>query len=86
MQFHEIKDSNGTSLNSFAELLAEKARECGFISIVVLASKERKMIHAVSNADGSVPHLLIKIGRSMLDNEATESLQAGPLVSAPGTN
>ena len=86
MQFNEIKDSNGTSLQSYAELLAEKSKELGFISVVVLVSKERKMIHTVSTADGSLPHLLIKIGKSMLDNQESFTLQEGPLVTAPGTN
>lgn len=72
MKFQDITDENGTSLNSYAELLAEKAKTAGLVSILVFASKEKNMIHAISTLDGSPANALIQLGRSMLANEPTK--------------
>lgn len=85
MKFTEIKDANGTTLQSYAELLTEKAKEAGFVTVIVLASKEKTMVHAISNIDGPLPLILQKLGRSMAANEPQT---AGPdlLVPSPEAN
>ena len=35
MEFKEIKDENGTHLQSYAETLAEKAKEAGLVTIMI---------------------------------------------------
>lgn len=72
MKFQDITDENGTSINSYAELLAEKAKAAGLVSILVFASKEKNMIHTISTLDGSPANALIQLGRSMLANEPTK--------------
>ena len=65
VKFADIRDANGTSLQSYAELLAENAREHGFVVIIVLASKERAMVHTFTTMDGSVSNALIGTGEWM---------------------
>lgn len=67
MKFSEIKDENGTSLQTYAELLQAKAKEAGLTSVFVFAAKdgENKGIHTISNIQGSVPHALLSLGRAM---------------------
>ncbi len=64
-KFSEIKDSNGTALQSYAELLQEKAKEAGFVTIMVFGSQGRDMVHTISNLAGSVPDALISIGSQL---------------------
>lgn len=50
MKISEIKDKNGTSLVSYAELLAEKARDAGIAMVVLLVSPDERGsdIHQIS--------------------------------------
>jgi len=86
MQFNEVKDANGTSLQSYAELLLEKAREMDFTAVIVFGSKKHKMVHAVANTDGSPADILLRYGRALKEGMANESVTATPLVQAPGSN
>lgn len=79
MKFQDITDENGTSINSYAELLAEKAKAAGLVSILVFASKEKNMIHTISTLDGSPANALIQLGRSMLANEPVKNEGMDPV-------
>ena len=67
MEFNKIKDENGTSLASFAELLAAKAKAAGLVSVFVFAAREgeHKGIHTISSINGSVSTALIRLGLEM---------------------
>jgi len=82
LNFDEIQDSNGVKLKTYAEVLLDKAKDAGFVAIVVLASKERKMLHTISNVDGPLPHLLIRVGNEMLKNQPPEPLESD--IISPG--
>lgn len=79
MKFQDIKDENGTQLQTYAELLAEKAKAAGLVSILVFASKEKNMIHTISTLDGSPANALIQVGRSMLANEPAKNEGMDPV-------
>ena len=81
MKFIDVKDENGTTLQSYAELLAEKAKALGFVTVIVFASQERKMLHTFTTMDGSVPNALIKLGQSMLSQQ--EPQDTSELVAKP---
>jgi hypothetical protein len=83
IRFADAKDENGTSLQSFAELLAEKAKQAGYLTVMVFAHKEAGAIHTVSNVDGSLSQILIALGRRMAANIPND-FELGPeLVTAP---
>lgn len=69
MTFADIKDENGTPLQTFAEMLQAKAKEAGLITVMVFVGKEgaNKGIHAISSMDGSPARALIAVGKAMLD-------------------
>ena len=75
VKFADIRDANGTSLQSYAELLAEKAKEHGFVVIIAFGSKDRGMVHAFSTMDGSVSHALISTGEWIRATEAAADAQ-----------
>jgi hypothetical protein len=70
-KFTDIKDDNGTTLQSYAELLAEKAKNLGFAVIIVLGSQERDMVHTISTLGGSVPDALIALGTNLKAEQNT---------------
>jgi hypothetical protein len=72
MDFTEIKDENGTTLQSYAELLTEKAKALDFTAVIVLASKERKMLHTVSTIAGSPARSILGLALSMYGLDAPQ--------------
>jgi hypothetical protein len=68
VKFENIKDDNGTSLKSYAEVLIEKAASLGFVTIAIMASKERNILHVQTNADGSISGILAKLSKEMANN------------------
>jgi len=65
LNFEDLKDDNGTSLKSYAEVLIEKAKDKGLVTIAIFASKEHGMLHVLTNVDGSVPMILRKLAEKM---------------------
>ena len=67
MQFNELKDANGTSLQSYAETLVEKCREAGLTTLIVFAKREDNNvdIHTVTNIQGSPSRALLELGAAM---------------------
>lgn len=48
MKLPDLKDSNGTSIQSYAETLVEKCAEHDLISVLLFISKDSKHIHAIA--------------------------------------
>jgi hypothetical protein len=65
LKFEDIRDDNGTSLKSYAEVLIEKAASLGFVTIAILASKDRDILHVQTNCDGSIPGVLTQLAKQM---------------------
>lgn len=86
MKFSEIVDDNGNTLQSLAELLQEKAKAAGLVSILVFAAQDgpHKGIHAMSSIAGSVSTALIRLGEEMRE-EPTQKTPIRP-VSADKLN
>lgn len=76
MKFNEIKDENGTPLQTFAEMLQAKAKAAGLVTILVFAAKdgENKGIHAMSSIAGSVSNALIRLGQEMREDPIEEQM------------
>lgn len=69
MRFAEIVDTNGTHLQAYAETLQAKAKEAGFVTVMVFVARdgENKGIHTISNINGSVGRALIALGEQMTE-------------------
>lgn len=67
MQFSDITDANGTALQTYAEMLQEKAHEAGLTCVLVFAGNSEKYsgIHTITNIKASVPEALIQLGEGM---------------------
>jgi hypothetical protein len=85
MKFIDVRDENGTALKVYADMLAEKAKAAGLITVMVFVSKEHGMIHAISTMDGSPARALIEVGKSMLAHEPV-AVQSPKLVSPDKAN
>ena len=72
MEFKDIQDGNGTHLQSYAETLAEKAKEAGLVVIMVFVSKAKGFLHTITTSDGSLPQQLIALGKKMASEQPTE--------------
>jgi hypothetical protein len=68
MNFSEIKDDNGNSLQSYVELLQEKALQHDLFCTIVFAGKEGSKnsgLHVVSPIDGPPERALLLLALSM---------------------
>jgi hypothetical protein len=68
MKFNEIKDDNGTSLQSYVDLLQTKATEHDLFCTVVFAGKEGTKntgIHAITTVDGPPERALLLLAMAM---------------------
>jgi hypothetical protein len=72
VEFKEIKDANGTHLQSYAETLAEKAKEAGLVTVMIFVNREAKFKHIITNSDGSLPLQLIALGKALQSEQPTE--------------
>lgn len=69
MTFKDLKDSNGTALQSYAEILQEKAREAGLVTLMVFASKEQSFLHVVTNVAGDPARIMARLAAEMREPE-----------------
>lgn len=83
MQFTELRDERGTTLQSYIELLQEKAREHGFLCVMVFANRGTNQLHTASNIGAPLPLVLRKLAQEM-EKEPTET-SSTPVVTAPPT-
>lgn len=61
----DLKDANGTSLQSYVELLMEKANEAG-ANVVILVAAPPASLHLVTNVDSTViPDVLSQLASQM---------------------
>lgn len=97
MVFGDLKDSNGTTLQSYGELLLEKAKEHSVTAAIVYASKELKIVHSQQTIAGSPALAFMGVGMTLygLDVaqqravfEALENQFGGPQLAgaAPASN
>jgi len=89
MEFKEIVDSNGTHIQSYAQVLAEKCKEAGLVVVMIFVAPAKKFKHVITTSDGSLPQQLVALGKAMAAEQPTEwstnpqeSEGSGP-VSAP---
>jgi hypothetical protein len=76
MKLADIKDSNGTALQAFVDLLAEKCSEAGLIFAFIARSKDPKdkdLVVKTNAAPSTLPHFLIAVGQEMKDEESGPS-------------
>lgn len=83
MEFKEFVDGNGTHIQSYAETLAEKAKEAGLVTIMIFVSREKKFLHAVTTSDGSLPAQLIALGKKLGSEAPTEWETASESAASP---
>ena len=81
MEFKEFVDANGTHIQSYAETLAEKAKEAGLVTNMVFVSREKKFTHVITTSDGSLPQQLVALGKALGSETPTE--WETPAESAP---
>jgi hypothetical protein len=68
MKLVDIKDSNGTALQAFVDLLAEKCSEAGLIFAFIARSKDPKDkdIALKTNANmTTLPHFLVAVAQEI---------------------
>lgn len=65
MRFNELRDENGNTLQSIAELLQEKAKKLGFTCVMVFASKEMGQIHTITNIGAPLPLVFKRLAQEM---------------------
>ncbi|HEY6766600.1 MAG TPA: hypothetical protein VI386_17710 [Candidatus Sulfotelmatobacter sp.] len=76
MKFTEIKDENGTALQTYAEMLQSKARDAGLVAIFVFAAKDgpHQGIHCISSVAGDPARILGRLAAEMRDPEDERQL------------
>jgi hypothetical protein len=72
VEFKEITDANGTHLQSYAETLAEKAKEAGLVTIMIFVSRAKNFLHTITTSDGSLPQQLMALGKKLASEQPTE--------------
>lgn len=67
MKLSDIRDSNGTSIQSHAEVFADKLREQPSVTFVILlVHKPSKAIHTITNVDmQALPRALKELSHQM---------------------
>lgn len=64
MKLDQLKDSNGTSLQSYADTLIEKCQETGTVGVIILANEELFLITNIGDMT-AVPGILKKMAIDM---------------------
>lgn len=70
MKFNEIKDANGTSLQSYVDVLQVKATEHDLFCTIVFAGKKDSKntgFHVITTIDGPPERALLLLAMSMYD-------------------
>lgn len=62
IKFKEVRDANGTLLQSYVESLLEKARLAGYISCLIFHREDIKDTHVVANIT-NLPELLRELAK-----------------------
>jgi hypothetical protein len=67
MNLEDIKDSNGTSLQSYVDTLREKAYEAGMTVLFVFAKREGDSVDlkTVTNIKGDPSSVLLELSNAM---------------------
>jgi len=66
MKLSDIKPKNGTSIQSYADVLAEQCNEADLQYVFVFVDKKDRSIHTLTNVDANaLPGALILLGQNM---------------------
>jgi len=66
MKLADRKDANGTSMQAYADLLAEKILEHGLTYVILIIEKEPPSLHTLSNVDmAALPNALKELAHRM---------------------